>query len=207
MKNIIVAGPPRAGKTTLARKLNEELDYFVISVDKLAAVFQGAYPQLDIRLNWNREKTADNIAPFLGHFLGAFSSGRGTAYELNLRTHAIKGNRFALEGGYFNFDRITPVLQTYGIGELKDSFILIGLTQNEKTAGEFARDFRKYDTEDDWTYGWDDGELTEYAEKDAIPAGRAMTEHLRKYGFTVYDTSFERERVLDGIVDDIRNCR
>ena len=70
MKNIIIAGSSRAGKSTLARKINEDLNYFVINIDKLVATFQGAYPQLDIRLNWNREKTTANIAPFLGHFLG-----------------------------------------------------------------------------------------------------------------------------------------
>jgi len=35
MKNIIIVGPSRAGKTTLARKINEELNYFVINNDKL----------------------------------------------------------------------------------------------------------------------------------------------------------------------------
>jgi uridine kinase len=66
---IIITGPSRTGKSTLARKINEELNYFVFSVDKLVAVFQEAYPQLNIRLNWNREKNATNLAPFLGHFL------------------------------------------------------------------------------------------------------------------------------------------
>lgn len=46
-------GPSRAGKTTIATKINEELNYFTISPDKLVATFQGAFPQLDIRLNWN----------------------------------------------------------------------------------------------------------------------------------------------------------
>ena len=41
MKNIILADPNRAGKTTLAKKRNEELNYFVIIADKLAALFQG----------------------------------------------------------------------------------------------------------------------------------------------------------------------
>jgi len=47
------------------------------------AMFQGAYPQLNIKLNWNKRKTTDNLAPFLGHFFGAFSSKYGVAYELN----------------------------------------------------------------------------------------------------------------------------
>jgi hypothetical protein len=61
-------GPRQAGKTTLAKK-NEELNCFVISVYKLVAAFDGAYPELNIRLNRNRDKTTGNIAPFLGHFL------------------------------------------------------------------------------------------------------------------------------------------
>ena len=204
MKNIIISGTGRAGKTTLARKLNEELNYFVISVDKLVATFQGAYPQLNIKLNWNRRKTTDSLAPFLGHFLGAFSSSHGVAYELHLRAHAVEGNRFVLEGGNFNFDKILPILKMYGIEELKDKFILIGLVQNKKTADEFFKDLRKYDTEDDWTYGLDDDELREISEE-AILFNRSMTDHLVKYGFTIYDTSTEREQVFDKIVEDIKS--
>lgn len=204
MKNIIIAGPSRAGKSTLARKINEELNYFVISVDKLVATFQGAYPQLNIKLNWNRRKTTDNLAPFIGHFLGAFSSSHGTAYELNLRSHAVKGNRFVLEGGYFNFEKILPILKMYEIEELKDNFFLIGLVQNKKTADEFFNDFRKYDTEDDWTYSLDDDDLREVSQE-AIPFSCSMTEHLVKYGFTIYDTSTEREQVFDKIVEDIKS--
>jgi hypothetical protein len=61
---------------------------------------------------------------------------------------------------------------------LKDNFLLIGLVQNKKTADEFINDFRKYDTEDDWTYGFDNDELREYAIKEAIPFSQSMTDHL-----------------------------
>ena len=105
MKNIIIVGPSRAGKTTLAKRLSEKCNYFVISLDKLVATFQAAYPQLDIRLNWNRDKTTENIAPFIGHFLGLFSSGDGIKYELNLHAHNVKNNAFVLEGGYFDFEK------------------------------------------------------------------------------------------------------
>lgn len=204
MKNIIIVGSSRAGKTTLAKKINEELNSFVISLDKLVANFQGAYPQLDIRLNWDREKTTEHLAPFLGHFLGAFSSGQGSTYELNLQAHAVKGNRFVLEGGYFHFEKISSVLKTYGIKELKDHFLLIGLVQNEKTADEFIRDFKKYDTKDDWTYGLSDDELRRYVNQDAIPFTQTITEDLIKYGFRVYDTSENREQVLSKIIEDIK---
>ena len=202
MKSIIIAGPSRAGKSTLARRLNEELNCFVIGIDKLVATFQGAYPQLDIRLNWDRYKTTDNIAPFLGHFLGMFSSDDGRGL-LSYSHGAVKGNRFVLEGGYLNFELITPILKMYGIENLKDHFILIGLVQNQKTVEEFVSDFKKYDTKDDWTYGFSDDDLREISQ-DAVSFGRSMTEHLTKYGFTIYDTSAQREQVINQIVEDIK---
>ena len=203
MKNIIIVGPSRAGKTTLAKRLHKELGYFVISLDKLVATFHAAYSQLDIRLNWNRDKTTESIAPFIGHFLGLFSSDTGFAGELNLRAHNVKDNAFVLEGGYFDFEKITSVLKEYGVNELKDRFILIGLVQGQKTVDEYVSDFKKYDTEDDWTYNLCEDELRDYVTQDAIPFSRVMMDHLAKYRFTIYDTSSERERVLDKIIEDI----
>lgn len=203
MKNVFIVGPSRAGKTTLAKRLSEEVHYFVISLDKLVAIFQAAYPQLDIRLNWNREKTTENIAPFIGHFLGLFSTGEGIAGGLNLRAHNVKDNCFVLEGGYFDFEKIASILNEYGVEELKDRFILIGLVQGQKTVDEYVHDFKKYDTADDWTYNFSEDELREYVTHDAIPFNQEMTDSLEKFGFTIYDTSTERERVFDRIIEDI----
>jgi len=205
MKNIIIAGASRTGKTTLAEKLNGELNYFVVSLDRVITTFGRAYPQLDIRLHMDYEKMKNNLAPFLGHFLGVFSDLRHAADDQNFRAREIKGNRFVLEGSVFNFDIISSVMNMYGIEKLNEHFILIGLAHNKKTADEFVRDFRKYDTKDDWTYEWSDEELREYAVSRAIPFNREMTELLANHGFTVYDTSVERERVLAQIICDVKS--
>lgn len=110
-----------------------------------------------------------------------------------------------LEGGYFDFEKIASILKEYGTKELKDRFILIGLVQGQKTVDEYVNDFKKYDTEDDWTYNLSEDELREYVAQDAIPFNRTMTENLTKYGFTIYDTATERESVFDKIVEDISN--
>lgn len=140
----------------------------------------------------------------IGHFLGAFSSNNGVACELSLRAHTVKGNKFVLEGGYFNFEKILPILKMYKIKELKDNFILIGLVQNQKTPEEFFNDLRRYDTEEDWTYNLNDEDLRDVSQE-AIPFSLSMTAHLTQYGFTIYDTSTERERLFDTIIDDIKS--
>ena len=204
MKNIIIAGVGRNGKTTLARKINEELNFFVINLDKLMTAFGRAYPQLDIRIAWDYKKATANIAPFLGHYLGMLSSGHGFADDLNLRAHAVKGNRFVIEGGHFDFEKISSILKIYGIEKLKDSFVLIGLAQNKKTADEYFNDLKKYDTEDDWTYSFNDDERRKFSEM-SVAWNREMTDYLLKYEFTIYDTSTEREQVFVKIIDDIKS--
>ena len=204
MKNIIIAGAGRNGKTTLARKINEELNYFVINLDKLMTIFDKAYPQLDIRIAWNYEKATSNITPFLGHFLGMFSSEQGMVDDLNLRKHSVKKNKFVLEGGHFDFEKIASILKMYGIKELKDHFMLIGLVQNKKTADDYFSDLRKYDAKDEWTYSLNDKELRELIDQDFIPSNKSMNNQLLKYGFTIYDTSKDREQIFNKIVEDIK---
>jgi len=204
VNNILIIGPGRHGKTTLAKKINEELNYFVINLDKLMTAFGRAYPQLDIRIAWNYEKATANIAPFLGHYLSMLSSSHGFADDLNLRKHNVKGNRFVLEGGHFDFEKISSILKTYGIEELKEKFILIGLVQNKKTAAELFSDIRKYDTEDEWTHSCDDSELMKVCEGLASYS-RIMYDYFVKYDFMIYDTSEEREHVFDRIIDDIKS--
>jgi hypothetical protein len=64
-------------------------------------------------------------------------------------------------------------------------------------------DFKKFDTENDWTYEFSDDDLREISE-DVISYSRFMTDHLMKYGFAIYDTSNDREQVLDQILEYIK---
>jgi len=201
LKNIIIAGTGRAGKSTLARKIKDALNYFVINNDRLVATFGAAYPQLNVRIG-NGEETRKSIAPFLGHFLGMFSSPDGCGL-FPYTQGALAENHFVLEGWSFDFEQISPILKMYGIEALKDHFVLIGLVANNKTVDELVSDMKKYDTEYDWTYGRSDDDLKAIAQ-DNITFGRYMTDYLAKYGFTVYDTSTEREQVLEQIVEDVK---
>ena len=202
MKNIIIVGPSRSGKSTLAKRINEELGFFVLSTDKLVAIFENAYPNLDIRLNWDRDKTTENLAPFLGHFLGIFSADDGKGL-LDYNHGTVKEYHFVLEGAYYDFEKVENILKLYGIENIKDRFHLIGLVQREKSADDFYSDFKKFDTEDDWTYSLSDYELKNVSEE-AVSYNEEMYEKLTEYGFDIYDTSKDRDKVFAEILERIK---
>lgn len=201
MKNIIIAGPSRSGKTTLARKIHDKYGHYVISIDKLVAAFGNSYPDLGIRLNWDRDKTTSNIAPFIGHYLGLFSSSDGKG-QYSYSHGAVSDNMFVLEGAYYDFEKISSVLKEYGMDNMKDHFVLVGLVQGQKDEEDFYNDFRKYDTEDDWTFGLSDDELRSVA-CDAVSYNKEMLELLTRYDFDIYDTSEDREKIMEQILADI----
>ena len=201
MKDIVIAGASRSGKSTLARMLNEKFGYYVLSIDKLVAVFGSSYPSLDIRLNWNRDKTTENIAPFLGHFMGMFSSPDGKGL-LGYSHGEIPGNRFILEGAYIDPAKIAEIVRSYGIDDMSERFHLIGLVQKDKDVETLYRDFRQYDTENDWTYKLGDDELRAVAE-DLAAYNQEMYTKLTANGFTVYDTSRDREKVFEEIIRSV----
>ena len=95
------------------------------------------------------------------------------------------------------------ILKKYGIEDLRDNFVLIGLLLKNKTVDELVRDIRKYDSKHDWTYGLTDNELLKLAEEN-ISYSRHVSDYLVKYGFTLYDTSIEREQVFKRIISDIK---
>ena len=75
--------------------------------------------------------------------------------------------------------------------------------QNKKEADDFFNDFRKYDREDDWTFDLDDKDLREVSQE-AVSFSQSMTDQLIQYGFTIYDTSAQREEVLNQVLEDIK---
>ena len=116
-----------------------------------------------------------------------------------MQMHAVKGNRFVFEGGHFDFDKISSVFKTYEIGDLKDNFILIGLVQNNKTAEDFFRDLRKYDTKDEWTYDFNDDDLMELCGF-LVSHNHEMYDYFVKYGFAIYDMSTESRPIIRQVI-------
>ena len=56
MKNIIILGTARSGKTTLANMLHKEYNYSIVSIDSFVSALRDGFPNLGIAHSNTEEK-------------------------------------------------------------------------------------------------------------------------------------------------------
>jgi hypothetical protein len=78
MKNIIILGVARAGKSTLAQMLHKDYNYSIISIDAFVSALQDAFPELEITHS-NTENKFQLLPPFV------FSYMKKIIYEYTLK--------------------------------------------------------------------------------------------------------------------------
>ena len=189
-KNILIIGAARCGKTTLAKKLNKEYGYSVISIDDIVSGLQ-AYPELNIHHNGETDITTKNLGPFLEKYFIELSEG----------ANFYGGIKFAIEGTHIDFERLMPLLQSE---KYEAKYEIIGLTINEESPEDLYNNMKKYDTEDDWTY-WVEDEVLKEDSKYIIDKNKIFNENFKKYNIKSYDTSYDREKILDKIISDLKD--
>ena len=94
-----------------------------------------------------------------------------------------------------------PLLQS---DKYKEKYEIIGLTINSETPEDLYNNMKKYDTEDDWTYWVKDEDLIGDA-KYIIEKNKEFDEEFHKYNIKSYDTSTNRKKVLNQIIDDFKD--
>ena len=122
MKNVLIIGSARAGKTTLCNMLREKLNYQIISLDRYVNSFEDAYPSLGIHHAADEVNVSRNFAPFLIHYLKQYSNG----YE--------SAESYAIEGTHIDMDLVMPNIDV-------EEFIIIGLTYNNLSSEQFYDNF------------------------------------------------------------------
>lgn len=189
-KNILILGPARSGKTTLAKRIAKEKGYSLISIDDIVSGFE-AYPELQIHHDGDAIDTAKRLAPFLIKYLTELSEG-STFYD---------GIKFVIEGTHIDFEQLIPFLQS---NMYRDKYEIIGLTFNDMTEQQLFECIKKYDTEDDWTYWCSDKELKENV-RYFIERNKYFDEMFKRYGIRTFDTSFDRDEILNRIIKCVKN--
>ena len=182
MKNILIVGPARAGKTTLSRVLNKKYGYSIVNLDNIVGALGKSYPILDIKQSGDDEKTSQILGPFISNYLNELSSG----------ANFYNGCNYVIEGTHVDFEKVIPNLNT-------KKYVVLGLTYNKITPQMLYDNMKKYDTEDDWTYWCRDDELRANAEY-FVERNKIFDKKFKQFKIKTFDVSDNRERAFDDIL-------
>ena len=185
-KNVLIIGSARAGKTTLSRMINDKYKYSIINLDDIVSAFE-EYPELGIKHDGDEIECAQNFSKFLVRYLNELASG----------PNFYSGNKFVIEGTHIDFEKVINKID-------KEKYLIIGLTYNTITPTDFYNKIKENDTEDDWTYYLKDEELKGDIEY-FIKRNKFFNDKFKKYNILTFDTSYDRENILNNIVNNLED--
>jgi hypothetical protein len=186
--NIIIAGVPRAGKSTMSRIISRKFGYQHISMDSINAAFERVFPELGINTyaDMSSLEILINISGKIAPFIKAMMDS----------------------GDYDEFDR-GMVLDVYQLlpddymkylsGNNCDIFYLI---TSDVTPEERFLIQKHYDTEKDYTFYKSDGEIREGCGY-IVEQSKLMKEQCIKHDLPYYETAKERARVFERLIQRI----
>ena len=192
-KNILIIGPSRSGKTTLARKISKKYGYNVINLDDIICAFE-ELPVCSISHDGNDIEVAKNFSKFLKRYLIELSEG----------ANFYNGIKYVIEGTHIDFNEIMSLLNQ---DKYKEKYVVIGLLYNDINEEELYNNIKKYDNEDEWTYYLTLEDLRGSV-RYFIKRNKYFNDKFIEYGIKTYDVSNNREEVLDLICNELfKNIR
>ena len=176
MKNILIVGSPRVGKTTLAKKISNELGFIYISLDNI-------FESIEKLECWPYPKysEASDISKELSTFV------------INYINNLDKDNHYVLEGAYIDIERIYSKL---------DNVKIIGLTYNELSCEELFNNIKKYD-HDSWISRFSDSEILDKCDC-FIKRNDYYNKSFKKLNIKSYDLSIHFCSKLKEITNELK---
>ena len=183
LKNIIIHGCSRAGKTTLSLMLAQKLKYNLICEDNIVSGFEKGMPELEINHSDREGNSVRNIEPFLVGYIKS----------LNGINQKLRGINYVIEGSYLSIEKLK---------DYKKDFVVIGLVFDFSSPKEFFDNMRKYDQDYDWTKNLSDDELYKYAEN-LYNYNSYIKEKYDEYGIKYYIVSDNRDALFNEISHNV----
>lgn len=184
MKNIIIGGTVRAGKSTLAARIVKELGYSICESDSVVNAFDKAFPELGI-IHKDPKGAREKYKPFLHELLTGF-----------YRTLKYQGIVTVFPGAQF----LPSTIDEYS---KKDKYIVIFLGMNDIDGETLLNKIREMDSEHDWTFKESDEKLLKHCNK-IIEESKTLENECKKYGFYYFNTFFDREKVFDEVIKIVK---
>lgn len=187
-KHIVIAGVPRAGKSTLSAQISKRFGYQHISMDSIIAGFETCFPDTGVSTYQGLSSMetlkiiSKKMAPFLQSMI---DSGEYDEQEY---------------GMVIDMYQLLPEDYTNHIDPTRCEILY--LVTADVTPEERFQLQKKYDTPRDYTYYKTDEELREGAEY-IVEQSRLMKEQCEKYGLPCFETSRSRDTVLEEILQSL----
>ena len=186
--NIIIAGVPRAGKSTISHMLSHKFGYQHISMDSIIAGFERVFPELGINTYADMPSVnilrniSGKIAPFIRAML---DSGEYDEFE---------------PGMVLDVYQLLPEDYVKHLsGENCEIFYLI--TSDVSPEERFAIQ-KAHDTEKDYTFYYSDEDIREGCEY-IVEQSRLMKAQCIEHGLPYFETARDRERVFEYFIEFI----
>ena len=192
MKNILIMGIGRAGKTTLSKMIKDKYNsYNLIHSDSLKwALIRAENKEEYYRENVDEQKEFEHSEYFQRALLEFYNS--------QIRKDDKKYGSI-LESG-----QLHPKIVKEMIDLNRTIVICLGL--GNLTKDEIVNLCIKYDKEKDWTYRLPKEYINKHAES-WYEHNEMLKIECPKYGIEYIDTSKDRENILKNILDKIDACK
>ena len=174
MKNIILIGSSRSGKTTLARMIKEKNDsYNILHGDMIKKAFQS--------------------------YSGETASNLKNNFEYRKFIYDIFYNHAKYNNGYYIIETVDIFPEDLINYDLSETIVIVlGCTKN--TVDELLNIWGNIDNK--WLLNKSKDELKIKAEK-VIQTSKFFQTECKKYGIKFVDTSFNRESVLNNLLEEL----
>lgn len=183
MKDILISGVPRSGKTTLSIMLAKELkDYQIISLDNVRNSLDDIFPELDINPRGGKNNFS-KLPKFISRMIY-----HNKKYLKNQFNYIVEG---------------TQILPDTAKELFSDS-IIIFLGHGSMQPKQILDNIRKYDTPDEYSYRRDDKTMLKSITRH-VKMDSDIQEQCMLYGFKYIDTSSNRIEKLNKLVNELKN--
>lgn len=186
--NIIIAGVPRAGKSTISQLLSKRFGFQHISMDTIIAGFEKCFPETGVNTYCGLSSldTLKLISGKMAPFVRAMIDSK--KYDLSE------------PGMVFDMYQLLPQdYEKYLRGANCEIFYFI---TSDVTPVERFEIQKKYDSPKDYSFYKSDEELLEGAEY-IVEQSLIIKEECQKFGLPFYETARRREKLFDDFLQMI----
>jgi adenylate kinase family enzyme len=182
MKNIIIVGASRSGKSTLAKKICKEFNYVYIPFDAIISTLENLYPETGLKHLDDNEEISPKFAKFIAEFTSHLD--------------------------YEDINYVFDLYQLYPQDLLdnldKSKFVILYLGYPNLSPEEKHDFVKKFAREKDWTRNTKDQEMLEIL-KLFIRENKKMYEECIKLDIPFFDTGSNFDLMLDNAYLYIKN--